>query len=159
MGEKYKIKVGEGGMVKLPEEVRRLFSVREGKEFTVEMTVEGILIQPVWDERMEVYTDERIAEFLLTNAIDAEDYELARVEVVKMGLHPDQIEHVKPGPRPDWVDLVEEYTDERIAEFLLTNSIGEDEYQRMRKEVVKMGLDPDKILHIKPDGTRVEGAE
>ena len=102
MGEKYKIKVGKCGTMKLPEEVRRLFSVREGKEFTVEMTVGGILIQPVWDERMEVYTDERIAEFLLTNAI------------------------------------------------------GEDEYWIMRKEVVKMGLDPDTILHIKPDGTLVE---
>ena len=102
MGEKYKIKVGKGGMVKLPEEVRRLFGVREGKEFTVEMTVDGILIRPVYDERMEVYTDER------------------------------------------------------IAEFLLTNSIGEDEYWDMRQEVVKMGLDPDTILHIKPDGTLVE---
>ena len=157
MGEKYKIKVGKGGTVKFPEEVRRLFSVREGREFTVEMTVDGILITPVWDERMEVYTDERIAEFLLNNAIDAEDYELARVEVVKLGLHPDRIEHVKPGPRPDWVDLIEEYTDERIAEFLLTNSVDEAHYQRTRKEVANMGLDPDKILHVKPDGEVVNG--
>ena len=157
MGEKYKIKVGKGGTMKLPEEVCRLFSVREGKEVTIEMTVEGILIRPVYDERMEVYTDERIAEFLLNNAVDAEDYELARVEVVKMGLHPDQIEHVKPGARPDWVELVEEYTPERIAEFLLTNSVNEAHYQRTRKEVTEMGLDPDKILHMKPNGEVVKG--
>ena len=101
MGEKYKIKAGKGGTVKLPEEVRRLFGVREGREFIVDITVDGILITPVWDERMEVYTDERIAEFLLNNAI------------------------------------------------------GEDEYWDMRKEVVKLGFDPDKILHMKPDGTLV----
>ena len=74
-----------------------------------------------------------------------------------MGIHPDQIEHAKPEPRPDWVDLVEEYTDERIAEFLLTNSVDEAHYQRTRKEVANMGLDPDKILHMKPDGTVVNG--
>lgn len=96
MGEKYKIKVGKCGTVKLPEEVRRLFSVREGKEFTVEMIVEGILIQPVWDERMEVYTDERIAEFLLTNSVDDAHYQRMRKEVVAMGLDPDKILHMKP---------------------------------------------------------------
>ena len=157
MAEKYRVKLGKDGMLKFPKELRRLYGLREGKEVTVETSVEGIMINPVWEERMEVYTDERIAEFLLNNAIDEEDYELARVEVVKMGLHPDQIEHVKPATRPDWVDWVEEYTPERIAEFLLTNSINEAHYQRTRKEVVKMGLDPDKILHITPSGERVNG--
>ncbi len=157
MAEKHKVKLGKDGMLKFPKELRRLYGLREGKEVTVETSVEGIVINPVWDERMEVYTPERIAEFLLSNAVDAEDYELARVEVVKMGLHPDQIEHVKPAARPDWADWVEEYTPERIAEFLLTNSINEAHYQRTRKEVVKMGLDPDKILHVKPDGEVVNG--
>lgn len=102
MAEKYRVKLGKDGMLKFPEELRRLYGLREGKEVTVETSVEGIVINPVLDERLEVYTDERIAEFLLNNAI------------------------------------------------------GEDEYWTMRKEVVKLGLDPDTILHTKPDGTLVE---
>lgn len=40
---------------------------------------------------VEIYTPERVAEFLLNNAIDAEDYENARAEVMKMGIDPDSI--------------------------------------------------------------------
>ena len=148
MAEKHKVKIGKNGTLKFPEELRRLYDLREGKEVTIETSVEGIVINPV--------SDDRIAKSLLNNAVDQADYERARVEVVKMGLHPDQIEHVAPGPRPDWLDLIEVFTDERIAEFLLNNAIGEDEYWIMRKEVVKLGLDPDTILHHKPDGTLVE---
>ena len=57
--------------------------------------------------------------------------------------------------KPPWMDLLE--MDERTAEFLLTNSIDEAHYQRTRKEVIRMGLDPDKILHITPSGERVNG--
>ncbi len=45
---------------------------------------------------VELYTDRRIAEFLLNNATDAEEYEFARSEVLAMGLDPDQIAHEKP---------------------------------------------------------------
>jgi hypothetical protein len=45
---------------------------------------------------MEVYTDERIAEFLLSNSVDAEDYSRACDEVRKLGLDPAKISHVKP---------------------------------------------------------------
>jgi len=40
---------------------------------------------------VEVYSDERIAEFLLSSAVDASDYEAARVEVRTMGIDPDSI--------------------------------------------------------------------
>ena len=43
------------------------------------------------------------------------------------------------------------YTSERRAEFFLTNTVGADDYARARKEVISMGLDPDKILHHKPE--------
>ena len=46
---------------------------------------------------MEVYTPERRAEFLLTNAVDAEDYREAVEEVKKMGLDPDAVLHTSPG--------------------------------------------------------------
>ena len=107
MGEKYKIRIGKDGTVKLPKCMRKRFGLSEGNEIIVESHRDGILIKPPW---------------------------------------------------MDLLDL-EDYTDERIAEFLLTNSIGEDEYQSMRKEVSNMGLNPDKILHIKPDGTFIKGIE
>jgi hypothetical protein len=44
----------------------------------------------------ELYTPERKAEFLLSNAIDAEDYARAIEEVKKMGLDPDMVPHRKP---------------------------------------------------------------
>lgn len=48
---------------------------------------------------------------------------------------------------------VEIYTPERIAEFLLTNAVGEADYLEASKEVRSMGLDPDAILHSRPDTT------
>jgi hypothetical protein len=45
---------------------------------------------------LEDYTPERIAEFLLSNAVNAEDYAESRAEVRRMGLDPDQIPHEKP---------------------------------------------------------------
>lgn len=47
----------------------------------------------------------------------------------------------------------EQYTDERIAEFLLTNTTDAQDYRRACKLVRKMGLDPAKIDHDKPIGT------
>ena len=44
----------------------------------------------------ESYTPERIAEFLLNNAVDCEDYKQAREEVKTLGLDPETITHRKP---------------------------------------------------------------
>lgn len=46
---------------------------------------------------------------------------------------------------------VEVYTAERIAEFLLSNSVGDEEYAEAREEVKQMGFDPDAIPHFRPD--------
>ena len=45
---------------------------------------------------VESYTDERKAEFLLNNAIDAADYEHAVKEVRKLGLSSRKIAHRRP---------------------------------------------------------------
>ncbi|MBD3177064.1 MAG: hypothetical protein GF320_17960 [Armatimonadia bacterium] len=45
---------------------------------------------------VEVYTDERLAEFILNGAVDSEDYVEARREVEGMGLNPDDILHEPP---------------------------------------------------------------
>jgi hypothetical protein len=45
---------------------------------------------------LEDYTPERLAEFLLSNAVDAQDYADSVAEVRRMGLDPDKIPHYKP---------------------------------------------------------------
>lgn len=45
---------------------------------------------------VEVYTDERVAEFLLNSAVDQDDYLAACEAVRKLGLDPDAIPHDKP---------------------------------------------------------------
>jgi len=41
-------------------------------------------------------------------------------------------------------------TPERKAEFLLSSAFDEDEYQQIRREVIAMGIDPDRIPHRNP---------
>jgi hypothetical protein len=55
----------------------------------------------------------------------------------------------KKNPRPP---RTEEYTDERVAEFLLSNTTDAADYARACKLVREMGLDPAKIDHDKPVG-------
>lgn len=45
---------------------------------------------------------------------------------------------------------MEKYTPERKAEFLQSNAIDEADYHQARKEVRKLGLDPDSIPHRRP---------
>jgi AbrB family looped-hinge helix DNA binding protein len=51
--------------------------------------------------------------------------------------------------RPAVVVPVERYTPERKAEFLLSNAVDEADYRKARKEVRKLGLDPDSIPHLR----------
>lgn len=52
--------------------------------------------------------------------------------------------------RPAVAMPVEIYTPERRAEFLLNNAVDEVDYQRARRDVQKLGLDPDSIPHRRP---------
>lgn len=53
--------------------------------------------------------------------------------------------------RPAVLVPIERYTPERKAEFFLTNAIDEADYQQARKQVRKLGLDPDAIPHRRPE--------
>jgi hypothetical protein len=55
-------------------------------------SADGILIRPVTVLPVEIYTPERRVEFLLNNAVSAEDYRRARAEVKRMVLDADCIE-------------------------------------------------------------------
>ena len=77
----------------IPAALRRRFGIEEGSLVITEDREEGILIRPAVAVPLESYTAERKAEFLLSNALDGEDYARAEEEVRKMGLDPAGIPH------------------------------------------------------------------
>jgi AbrB family looped-hinge helix DNA binding protein len=89
-------KVGKRGTFVIPAPLRRRFGLVEGSEVIVEETPDGILIRPAVTIALEMYSTERKAEFILTNAVDEEDYTRAREEVRRLGLDPDTIAHTHP---------------------------------------------------------------
>jgi AbrB family looped-hinge helix DNA binding protein len=89
-------KVGKRGAIIVPARLRHKFGIEQGKLVVAEERAEGILIRPAVAMPVEVYTPERKAEFLLSNAVDAEDYRRAAAEVRKMGLDPERIPHHRP---------------------------------------------------------------
>ena len=89
-------RVGRRGTFVIPAKLRRRFGIEEGSEVIAEETPEGILIRPAVTVPLELYSNERRAEFLLSNAVDAEDYQRAVEEVREMGLDPSTITHHRP---------------------------------------------------------------
>ncbi len=87
-------KVGKRGTVVVPARLRRKFGIEEGRLVVAEERADGILICPAVALPVEIYSPERKAEFLLSNAGDAEDFRAAVAE--EMGLAPASIWHHKP---------------------------------------------------------------
>lgn len=86
-------KIGKKGVVVIPAKLRRRYGLEEGSLVIAEETPEGILIRPAVAMPVEIYSPDRRAEFLLSNATDEEEYQAARTDVVAMGLNPDEIQH------------------------------------------------------------------
>ncbi len=89
--------IGKRGTLVLPAAIRKEMGLGEGSLVLLSPTREGLLLQPAQAVPVEIYTPERIAEFLLTSAVGEEDYTRARQDVRDMGLNPDKILHLKPG--------------------------------------------------------------
>jgi AbrB family looped-hinge helix DNA binding protein len=89
-------KVGKRGAIVVPVKLRKQFGIEEGSLVTVEARDEGILLRPAIVVPVERYSPQRKAEFILSNAIDADDYREARKAVRKLGLDPDSIQHTRP---------------------------------------------------------------
>lgn len=90
-------KIGKRGVVVIPVRMRRRFGLEEGALVIAEEREDGILIRPAVALPVEVYTPERRAEFLLSNAVDEAEYQEALKEVREMGLAPEKIPHYRPG--------------------------------------------------------------
>jgi len=80
----------------IPARLRKRYGIQEGTLIIAEEREEGILLRPAVAVPLETYSPERVAEFLLTNAVDDGDYARAVVRVRSMGLDPDAIPHTKP---------------------------------------------------------------
>ena len=93
-------KVGKRGAIVVPARLRRKFGIEEGGLVVAEERSDGILIRPAVAIPVEIYSPERKAEFVLSNAVDAEDYHGAIQEVKKMGINPAKVPHRKPHKRP-----------------------------------------------------------
>ncbi len=89
-------RIGKRGTFVIPANLRRRFGLAEGTAVIAEETEEGILLRPAVTIPIESYSSERRAEFLLSNAINDEDYARARAAVQGMGIDPDSIEHHRP---------------------------------------------------------------
>jgi bifunctional DNA-binding transcriptional regulator/antitoxin component of YhaV-PrlF toxin-antitoxin module len=89
-------RVGKRGTLVIPANLRRRYGLEEGCLVITEPLANGILIRPATVVPVEVYSPERKAEFLLNNAVDAEDYAHAVAEVRALGLDPEAIPHQKP---------------------------------------------------------------
>ena len=73
----------------------------------------------------------------------------------RFGIEEGSVVLVEEGPdcviiRPAAAVPVEVYTPERKAALLLENATDDEDYARVRDEVVRMGLDPDSIPHERP---------
>lgn len=90
-------RIGKRGTVVIPSKLRRRYGLEEGTMVIAEEREDGILLRPAVALPVEIYTDERKAEFLLTNSLNAEDYAAAAKLVrEEFGLDPETVPHIKP---------------------------------------------------------------
>lgn len=89
-------KVGKRGTLVIAASLRRRFGLEEGSLIIEEERPEGVLIRPAVAMPVEIYSAERRAEFLLTNAVNKQEYLQACNEVKKLGLDPTTIPHLPP---------------------------------------------------------------
>ena len=83
----------QNGSISIPDDLRERYGLEDGSLLVMEADAEGIVLRPAdWPEP-EVYTPERIAEFLLNNAVSERDYQAAIEEVKKMGIDPATVPH------------------------------------------------------------------
>ncbi len=89
-------RIGKRGAFVIPSRLRRRFGIGEGSFVIAEAAKGGILLRPAAVTPLEIYSPERKASFLLTNAVGAEEYIAARKEVRGMSLDASKIPHRKP---------------------------------------------------------------
>jgi AbrB family looped-hinge helix DNA binding protein len=92
-------RIGKRGTIVLPAKLRKRYGFEEGTMVVAEESEYGVLLRPAAVVPVEIYTPERKAEFLLANAVDADDRKRAEEEVRKLGLDPRKIRQRTPPKR------------------------------------------------------------
>lgn len=59
-----KVTIGRRGVLTLPARLRKRYGLRQNDELVVEETPQGLLLRPAVSMPIELYTEERIAEFM-----------------------------------------------------------------------------------------------
>ena len=96
MRKRAAVELDSDGNLVIPEEFRRRHGLDRDAKVVVESTEEGLFLRPVSSLSRHTYSDERRAEFLLSNAADEDDYRRAADTVRSMGLDPESIPHDRP---------------------------------------------------------------
>ena len=92
-------RIGKRGTLVLPARLRKRYGFDEGTMVVAEESEYGVLLRPAVVVPVEVYSPERKADFLLANAVDAQDRKDAEAEVRKLGLDPRKIQRRKTTKR------------------------------------------------------------
>ncbi len=90
------VRIGKRGALTIPSKMRRRFGMEEGSIVVLEDEGDGIRVRSAAVLPVETYSPERKAGFLLSNAVDDDDYARAREDVRALGLDPDSIQHQRP---------------------------------------------------------------
>ena len=83
----------ENGSITIPNELRERYGFEDGSLLVMEAEAEGIILRPTDGPEPEIYTPERIAEFLLNSAVSEGEYLAAIEEVKRMEIDPSTVPH------------------------------------------------------------------
>ena len=92
-------RVGKRGTIVLPARLRKRYGFEEGTMVVAEEAEYGVFLRPAAVLPVEIYSPERKAELLLSNAVDATDRKAAEVEVRKLGVDPAKLRSRRPSKR------------------------------------------------------------
>ncbi|MGH9369045.1 MAG: AbrB/MazE/SpoVT family DNA-binding domain-containing protein [Thermoanaerobaculia bacterium] len=85
------IRIGKRGTIVLPAKLRKRYGFEERTMVVAEEAEYGVLLRPAAVVPVEIYSPERKAEFLLANAVNAEDLERAEGDVRRLGIDPRKV--------------------------------------------------------------------
>ena len=69
----YKVTIGPRGTLTIPAKLRKAYGLQKDDQMVIEETSEGLLLKPTVSVPIEIYTEERIAEFF------EDEVELAKI--------------------------------------------------------------------------------
>ena len=72
------VNINGRGALTLPKDMRRRLGVRDGGQVVIEERPEGVLLRPGATFPLEIYTDERLAEFRRNNEEALAGYRLVK---------------------------------------------------------------------------------